>query len=112
MTSAMQRTVPQSASGADAAAALRTAMVFGVGQCILVAALVAVFAAELGPLLNVVPKDRGLVTPAIRIFVAALPQCAFVEIATSALRASLVLGDDTRVRNEWEQVMRHVLDGL
>src|SRR3546814_5594918 len=48
MTSAMQCTVPQSASGADAAAALRTAMVFGVGPCILVAALVAVFAADLG----------------------------------------------------------------
>src|SRR3546814_5071914 len=69
MTSAMQRTVPQSASGADAAAALRTAMVFGVGPCILVAALVAVFAAELGPLLNVAAQDRDLVTPAIRIFV-------------------------------------------
>src|SRR5690606_35449051 len=60
MTSAMQRTVPQSASDADAAAALRTAMVFGVGPCILVAALVAVFAAELAPLLNVAAKDRDL----------------------------------------------------
>jgi O-antigen/teichoic acid export membrane protein len=42
MTSAMQRTVPQSAGDAEAAAALRTAMIFGVGPCIIVAALVAI----------------------------------------------------------------------
>src|SRR3546814_1896287 len=121
MTSAMQCTVPQSASGADAAAALRTAMVVGVGPCILVAALVAVFAAELGPLLNVAAKDRDLelgpllnvaakdrdlVTPAIRIFVWALPLWAFVEIATSALRARMVFGAEIRLRIVWEQVMR------
>src|SRR3546814_7365102 len=89
MTSAMQRTVPQSASGADAAAALRTAMVFGVGPCILVAALVAVFAADLGPLPNVAAKDRILVAPAIRIFVWALPLWAFVrsEEHTSELQS-------------------------
>ncbi|MBJ7500818.1 MAG: oligosaccharide flippase family protein [Sphingopyxis sp.] len=112
MTSAMQRTVPQSASGADAAAALRTAMAFGVGPCILVAALVAVFAAELGPLLNVAAKDRDLVTPAIRIFVWALPLWAFVEIATSALRARMVFGAEIRLRIVWEQVMRLVFAGL
>ena len=43
MTSAMQRTVPQSASDADAAAALRTAMLFGVGPCLVVAALTSQF---------------------------------------------------------------------
>src|SRR3546814_17619221 len=112
MTSAMQRTVPQSASGADAAAALRTAMVFGVGPCILVAALVAVFAAELGPLLNVAAKDRDLVTPAIRIFVWALPLWAFVEIATSALRARLGFGDEIIRRLVREQVMRLYFAGM
>ena len=112
MTSAMQRTVPQSASNADAAAALRTAMIFGVGPCLLVAALVAVFAAELGPLLNVAAKDRDLVTPAIRIFVWALPLWAFVEIATSALRARMVFGAEIRLRIVWEQVMRLVFAGL
>lgn len=112
MTSAMQRTVPQSASDAEAAAALRTAMIFGVGPCILVAALIALFAADLGPLLNVADKDRDLVTPAIRMFVWALPLWAFVEIATSALRARMVFGAEIRLRIVWEQVMRLVFAGL
>jgi O-antigen/teichoic acid export membrane protein len=112
MTSAMQRTVPQSASDAEAAAALRTAMVFGVGPCLVVAALIALFAAELGPLLNVAARDRDLVTPAIRIFVWALPLWAFVEIATSALRARMVFGAEIRLRIVWEQVIRLVFAGL
>ena len=112
MTSAMQRTVPQSASDAEAAGALRTAMIFGVGPCILVAALIAVFAAELGPLLNVATKDRDLVIPAIRMFVWALPLWAFVEIATSALRARMVFGAEIRLRIVWEQKMRLVFAGL
>lgn len=112
MTSAMQRTVPQSASDAEAAAALRTAMIFGVGPCLIVAALIAVFAAELGPLLNVAEKDRALVTPAIQIFVWALPLWAFVEIATSALRARMVFGAEIRLRIVWEQVIRLVFAGL
>lgn len=112
MTSAMQRTVPQSASDGEAAAALRTAMIFGVGPCILVAALIAAFAADLGPLLNVAAQDRELVTPAIRIFVWALPLWAFVEIATSALRARMVFGAEIRLRIVWEQVLRLVFAGL
>lgn len=112
MTSAMQRTVPQSASDAEAAAALRTAMIFGVGPCLIVAALIAIFAAELGPLLNVAEKDRALVTPAIQIFVWALPLWAFVEIATSALRARMVFGAEIRLRIVWEQVIRLVFAGL
>ncbi len=112
MTSAMQRTVPQSASDAEAAAALRTAMIFGVGPCLIVAALIAFFAAELGPLLNVAERDRALVTPAIKIFVWALPLWAFVEIATSALRARMVFGAEIRLRIVWEQVIRLVFAGL
>ncbi|PKP96292.1 MAG: polysaccharide biosynthesis protein [Alphaproteobacteria bacterium HGW-Alphaproteobacteria-13] len=106
MTNAMQRTVPQSASDAEAAAALRTAMIFGVGPCIVAAVLIALFAAQLGPLLNVAARDRDLVTPAIRIFVWALPLWAFVEIATSALRARMVFGAEIRLRIVWEQIMR------
>lgn len=106
MTNAMQRTVPQSASDAEAAAALRTAMIFGVGPCILVAVLIALFAAQIGPLFNVAAKDRDLVIPAIRIFVWALPLWAFVEIATSALRARMVFGAEIRLRIVWEQIMR------
>lgn len=112
MTSAMQRTVPQSTNEAEAAAALRTAMIFGVGPCILVAALIALFAAELGPLLNVAEHDRALVTPAIRIFVWALPLWAFVEIATSALRARMVFGPEIRLRIVWEQLLRLVFAGI
>ncbi|MGQ3140074.1 MAG: lipopolysaccharide biosynthesis protein, partial [Sphingopyxis solisilvae] len=112
MTSAMQRTVPQSAGNAEAAAALRTAMIFGVGPCIIVAALVALFAADLGSLLNVAAKDRELVTPAIRIFVWALPLWAFVEIATSALRARMVFGAEIRLRIVWEQMLRLVFAAL
>ena len=112
MTSAMQRTVPQSAGKAEAAAALRTAMIFGVGPCIIVAALIAFFAADVGPLLNVADKDRDLVTPAIRIFVWALPLWAFVEIATSALRARMVFGAEIRLRIVWEQMLRLVFAGV
>ncbi len=108
MTSAMQRTVPQSATDAEAAAALRTALLFGVGPCLIVAALIAIFAADLAPWLNVAEKDRALVTPAIQIFVWALPLWAFVEIATSALRARMVFGAEIRLRIVWEQVMRVV----
>ena len=112
MTSAMQRTVPQSASDADAAAALRTAMVFGVGPCLIVAALIAAFAADLAPFLNVAAKDRPLVIPAIQLFVWALPLWAFVEIATSAMRARMVFGAEIRLRIVWEQIMRLVFAGL
>ncbi|MBY4635701.1 oligosaccharide flippase family protein [Sphingopyxis sp. XHP0097] len=111
MTSAMQRTVPQSASDAEAAGALRTAMLFGVGPCLVVAALIAWFAAELAPLLNVAERDRPLVVPAIQLFVWALPLWAFVEIATSAMRARMVFGAEIRLRIVWEQIMRLVFAG-
>lgn len=111
MTSAMQRTVPQSASDTEAAAALRTAMLFGVGPCIAVAALIAIFAADLAPMLNVAERDRPLVIPAIQLFVWALPLWAFVEIATSAMRARMVFGAEIRLRIVWEQIMRLVFAG-
>lgn len=112
MTSAMQRTVPQSRSDADAAAALRTAMLLGVGPCLVVAALIAIFAPELAPLLNVAPQDVPLVAPAIRLFVWALPLWAFVEIATSAMRARMVFGAEIRLRIVWEQILRLVFAAL
>ena len=108
MTSAMQRTVPQTASDDEAVAALRTALFFGVGPCLAVAAVIAVFAADLAPLLNVADKDRSLLVPAIQLFVWALPLWAFVEIATSAMRARMVFGAEIRLRIVWEQIMRLV----
>lgn len=112
MTNALQRTVPQSASEAEAAAALRTAMLFGVVPCLVVAALIATFAADLAPLLNVAERDRPLVVPAIQLFVWALPLWAFVEIATSAMRARMVFGAEIRLRIVWEQILRLVFAGL
>ncbi|WP_120715695.1 lipopolysaccharide biosynthesis protein [Tsuneonella amylolytica] len=111
MTSAMQRTVPKSASDAEAAEALRTALVLGVGPCIVVAAIIAAFAGDLAPLLNVAEEDRHLLVPAVQVFVWTLPLWAFVEIATSALRARMVFGAEIRLRIVWEQIIRLALAG-
>src|SRR3546814_15343967 len=73
-------------------------MRFGVGPCLVVAAVIAGFAVDLAPLLNVADKDRPLVVPAIQLFVWALPLWAFVEIATSAMRARMVFGAEIRLR--------------
>jgi O-antigen/teichoic acid export membrane protein len=112
MTTAMQRTVPQSASDAEAAAALRTAILLGVGPCLIVAAIIAYYAPDLAPLLNVAAKDTSLVAPSIRMFVWALPLWAFVEIATSAMRARMVFGAEIRLRILWEQIIRLILAAL
>ena len=112
MTSAMQRTVPKSATDAEAAEALRTALLFGVGPCIVIAALISFYAADLAPLLNVAADDEHLLIPAVRLFIWTLPLWAFVEIATSALRARMVFGAEIRLRIVWEQIIRLVLAGL
>ncbi|TCJ37451.1 lipopolysaccharide biosynthesis protein [Parafrankia sp. BMG5.11] len=112
MTSAMQRTVPKAASDADAAEALRTALLFGVGPCLAVACLISLYAHDLAPLLNVAEQDEHLLIPAVRIFVWTLPLWAFVEVATSALRARMVFGAEIRLRIVWEQIIRLVLAGL
>ena len=111
MTSAMQRTVPKSATDAEATEALRTALLFGVGPCLLVATLISIFAQDLAPLLNVAVEDEHLLIPAVRTFVWTLPLWAFVEIATSALRARMVFGAEIRLRIVWEQIMRLLLAG-
>ncbi len=112
MTSAMQRTVPKSASHAEATEALRTALVLGVGPCLLVATGIFMFAEQLGPLLNVAEGDEALVVPAIRLFVWTLPLWAFVEITTSALRARMVFGAEIRLRIVWEQIFRLIIASL
>jgi O-antigen/teichoic acid export membrane protein len=112
MTSAMQRTVPKSATDAEAVEALRTAMVFGVGPCIVVAGLISLFAHELAPLLNVAQADEHLLIPAVRTFIWTLPLWAFVEITTSALRARMVFGPEIRLRIVWEQIIRLAAAGV
>ena len=109
MTSAMQRTVPQARDEAAAAASLRTALLLGVGPCLAIAAVVAAIAPIIAPAFHVAPKDQALLVPAIRLFVWALPLWAFVEIATSALRARRLFGPEIRIRLLWEQVVRLIL---
>ena len=106
MTSALQRTVPRAASDAEAAAALRTAMLFGVGPCIVAAAIIAWQAPAIAPLINVAAADADSLVPAIRLFVWTLPLWAFVEIATSGLRARMLFGAEIRLRIVWEQMIR------
>ncbi|MCB2113351.1 MAG: oligosaccharide flippase family protein [Parvularculaceae bacterium] len=106
MTSAMQRTVPRSANDEDAAAALRAAMLLGVGPCIIAAGIIAFLSPALAPLINVAASDADKVAAAIGFFIWALPLWAFVEIATSALRARMLFGAEIRLRIVWEQLMR------
>ncbi len=106
MTSAMQRTVPRSANDADAAAALRTAVILGVGPCVAAAAIISWQAPAIAPLVNAAAADVQIITPAIRYFIWALPLWAFVEISTSALRARMLFGAEIRLRIVWEQLFR------
>lgn len=106
MTGALQRTVPQATDDREAARALGTALVAGVLPCVAIAAMVSIFAPEVAPLFNVAARDAALLTGAIRLFAWALPLWAFVEIATSALRARRVFGAEIRLRIFWEQVIR------
>ncbi len=106
MTSAMQRTVPRSANDEDAAAALRAALLMGVGPCLIAAVIIAWRAPAIAPLINVAASDEKNLVMAIRLFVWALPLWAFVEIATSALRARMLFGAEIRLRIVWEQLIR------
>lgn len=112
MTSAMQRTVPQADNADEAARSLRAAMILGLTPNVLIAMLAALFAPELAPFLNVAAKDQAMLVPAIQLFAWALPLWAFVEIATSALRARHLFGPEIRLRIVWEQIIRLVLATL
>lgn len=109
MTSAMQRTVPQAADDAEAAQCLRAALLCGLAPCMAVATIIAFCAEPIAAMLNVADADRALVVPAVRLFVWALPLWAFVEIATSALRARQLFGPEIRLRIVWEQIIRLIL---
>lgn len=109
MTSAMQRTVPQAKDDAAAVRSLRAAMLLGILPNLAVAILAVIFAPRIAPMLHVAAHDIPLVVPAIRIFAWALPLWAFVEIATSALRARHLFGAEIRLRIVWEQVIRLIL---
>lgn len=106
MTSAMQRTVPQAASRREQAHAFRAALILGVLPCLAIAIGAAVFAHDAAHLFNAAPEDEQRLAGAIRLFAWALPLWAFVEIATSSLRAQRVFGPEIRLRVFWEQIIR------
>jgi len=108
MTSAMQRTVPQAATRREQAHAFRAALILGVLPSVAIAIGAVVFADEAARLFNAAPADEARLTEAIRIFAWALPLWAFVEIATSALRAQRLFGPEIRLRVFWEQIIRLV----
>ncbi len=106
MTSALQRTVPQARTRKDAASALRAALILGVTPCLGIAVIVSMLAPSIQGLFNAAPEDQVRLGEAIRVFVWALPLWAFVEIATSALRAQRAFGPEIRLRLFWEQITR------
>ncbi|CAA9492232.1 MAG: Membrane protein involved in the export of O-antigen and teichoic acid [uncultured Sphingomonadaceae bacterium] len=106
MTSALQRTVPQTRTEADAVGALRAALMLGVVPCVAIAAVASLVAPMLAGLLNVAADDRAGLAAGIALFAWALPLWAFVEIATSALRARRAFGPEIRLRIVGEQLIR------
>ena len=108
MTSALQRVVPQARTDEDRAAALRAAMLWGMIPCITIAALVSLGAPWLAEIVNTAASDRAKLVTGIALFAWALPFWAFVEIATSALRARKAFGPEIRLRIMWEQVLRMI----
>jgi len=108
MTSALQRVVPQAKNDVERAAALRAAMLWGMLPCIVVAALASIGAPWIAGIVNTAADDRARLVTGIALFAWALPFWAFVEIATSALRARKAFGPEIRLRILWEQVLRMV----
>lgn len=109
MTSAMQRTVPQAKSEGEATELLRASLILGVGPCALAALAICLYPGLITGWVQVAPEDQHLVEPAVQMFIWALPLWAFVEIATSALRARHLFGPEIRLRIVWEQIIRFAL---
>mgnify|MGYP001304259033 FL=1 len=109
MTSSMQRVVPQAKSRQEEVSALRSAMLMGVGPCIVVAAAASLAASSVAPMFNTAQSDAAFLVHAIAVFAWSLPLWAFVEIATSALRSKRVFGAEIRLRLFWEQLLRLII---
>ena len=106
MTAALQRTVPQAKTEREAVAALRAAVLLGVGPTLAVAVVADIFAPQLAQFFNAADQDAAQLTHFIQVFAWTLPLWAFVEIGTSALRARQVFGAEIRLRLFWEQIVR------
>lgn len=109
MTGALQRTVPQARTEAEAVASLRSAVLLGVVPCIFIATIVTVMAPSLVHIFNANIADSGQLGQIIPLFIWTLPLWAFVEIATSGLRARQVFGAEVRIRWFWEQLVRLIV---
>ncbi len=109
MTSALQRVIPQAAGEAEAAAALRSALLLGLTPCFAIAAAGSLTAPWVAEVVNVAAADRPALATGIALFAWALPLWAFIEIGTSALRARRAFGPEIRLRIVWEQVIRLIV---
>jgi len=106
MTSALQRVIPQASDDRERATALRQAMLMGVCPCLLIALAASLGAQWIAQLVNVAAADRDKLATGIALFAWALPLWAYLEIATSALRARKAFGPEIRLRVMWEQLLR------
>ena len=78
MTSALQRTVPQAKSEMEAVASLRTAILLGVGPCVIIAALISLFAPHLTHVFNAARQTKRNWRMPLPCSCWALPLWAFV----------------------------------
>lgn len=106
VTSGLQRILPRSEDRQERARAVRAALILGFFPNLIVAVLAFLAAPLIAPLLNVAAQDQARLVTAIRLFSAALPLWAIVEISTSAVRAAHAFGPEVRLRLMWEQVAR------
>ena len=73
MTSSMQRVVPQARTPQEQVSALRSAIVLGVGPCLVLAAIGSVAAAQIAPLFNAADADSARLVGIIALFAWSLP---------------------------------------
>ncbi len=111
VTSGLQRMVPQAVTKEGQAAVLRAALLLGVLPSVAIALAVSIYAPWFAGWLNVAAHEKPILIESVRLFAWALPLWAFVEVATSALRARRVFGAEIRLRIFWEQVIRLLLAG-
>ena len=106
MTAALQRVVPAAEHEENAHAAVKLALLLALLPAIAAAALIALFADDIAPILSAAPEDRASLATAIALFAPALPLWVFIEVATSAARARRAFGPEIRLRIFWEQIAR------
>ena len=92
MTSALQRIVPTQPDEDGAHGAVKLALLVTVVPAALIALAVSLNAEAVAGLVSAAPEDRDELPVAIALFAWALPLWTFVEVATSAARASCSCG--------------------